>query len=101
MIGYANTVEDVENPGVWVETIEEYPYYGDLTSDYRKRVDATNTSNENIDMTNMVSIVADPYAMDNCSKMIYAVIRGHKWKITNVEIQYPRLILSIGGVYNG
>lgn len=99
-IGYVTTSESEDNPGVWVSNIIEKPYYGDLTGDYKKRQDGTGT-NDNINMTNVVSILADPYAINNCSNMAYATIRGTKWKITNIEVQFPRLILSIGGVYNG
>ena len=57
--------------------------------------------NDNILLANVVSILADPFAIENCSYMAYAEIMGTKWKISEVEVQYPRLILTIGGVWNG
>ena len=97
-IGYAVTGET--EPGVWEDTIVVRDYYGDLTSDRRKRQSSGNV-NDDINLANVISIIADPFAIENCSRMAYAEIMGAKWKITEVEVQYPRLILTIGGVYNG
>lgn len=97
-IGYAVTGET--EPGVWEDTIVVRDYYGDLTSDRRKRQSSGNINND-INLANVISIIADPFAIENCSHMAYAEIMGAKWKITEVEVQYPRLILTIGGVYNG
>lgn len=97
-IGYAVTGET--EPGVWEDTIVVRDYYGDLTSDRRKRQSSGNI-NDDINLANVISIIADPFAIENCSHMAYAEIMGAKWKITEVEVQYPRLILTIGGVYNG
>ena len=97
-IGYINTVE-VE-PGIWEEQIVERPYYGDLTRN-TSRYQTSGGVNDDINVSNNISIVADPYANENFQHMRYAEFMGAKWKITNVEIQYPRIILTIGGVYNG
>ncbi len=96
-IGYAVTVET--SPGVWDEQITERTYYGDLIRDTR-RLQSSETLNDNINIANEISIVADPFANENFYSMRYVVFRGAKWKISNVEVQYPRLILTIGGVYN-
>ena len=97
-IGYADNVE-VE-PGVWEDSIVEHPYYGDLNRNTRS-LQNSGGINDNINLSNEVSIVADPYASENFYKMRYVEFAGTKWKITNVEVKYPRLILSIGGVWNG
>lgn len=97
-IGYINTVE-VE-PGIWEEQIVERQYYGDLTRNV-SRYQTSGGVNDDINISNNISIVADPYANENFQHMRYAEFMGAKWKITNVEIQYPRIILTIGGVYNG
>ena len=97
-IGYADNVE-VE-PGVWEDSIVEYPYYGDLNRNTRS-LQNSGGINDNINLSNEISIVADPYASENFYKMRYVEFAGTKWKITNVEVKYPRLILSIGGVWNG
>lgn len=97
-VGYADTVETA--PGVWEEGITERMYFGDLTRNTR-RLQSSDTLNDDINVANEISIVADPFANQNFHKMRYVSFMGSKWKITNVEVQYPRLILTIGGVYNG
>lgn len=97
-IGYANTVET--KPGVCEEQIVERSYYGDLIRNTR-RLQSADQVNDNINISNEISIVADPYATNNFHTMRYAVFMGTKWKISNVEVSYPRLILTLGGVYNG
>lgn len=97
-IGYAVTEET--KPGVWEEKITERMYYGDLSRNTR-RLQPTERLNDNINIANEISIVADPFANENFHSMRYVEFMGAKWKITNVEVQYPRLILSVGGVYNG
>ena len=97
-IGYANTVET--KPGVYEEQIVERYYYGDLIRNTR-RLQSADQVNDNINISNEISIVADPYATNNFHTMRYAVFMGTKWKISNVEVSYPRLILTLGGVYNG
>lgn len=96
-IGYSDTVET--EPGVWEETITTREYFGDVTTDRRKR-QSNSEINTGINLNNVISIVADPFAIQNCSKMIYAEVMSSKWKITDVEVQYPRLVLTIGGVWN-
>lgn len=96
-IGYAVTVET--RPGVWEEQITERSYYGDLIRDTR-RLQSSEKLNDDISIANEISIVADPFANENFYSMRYIVFRGAKWKISNVEVQYPRLILTIGGIYN-
>lgn len=96
-IGYIETVE-VE-PGIWEEKLTVRPYYGDLTRN-TSRFQSSGGVNDDINISNNISIVADPYANENFQHMRYAEFMGAKWKITNVEIQYPRIILTIGGVYN-
>ena len=96
-VGYIETVE-VE-PGCWEEQTIERPYYGDLIRN-TSRYQSSGGVNDDITISNNISIVADPYANENFQHMRYVVFMGAKWKITNVEIQYPRIILTVGGVYN-
>ena len=97
-IGYAITSET--ESGIWEPTIVEKEYYGDLTTDRRKRQNSGEV-NDNINLANVISIIADPFAIQNCSYMAYAEVMGARWKISDIEVQYPRLILTVGGVYNG
>ena len=97
-IGYAETVEMA--PGIWEEKITEHEYFGDLLRNTR-RLQSASQVNDNIDISNEISIVADPYANENFHSMRYAEFGGTKWKISSVDVQYPRLNLTLGGVYNG
>lgn len=97
-IGYAKMVET--SPGVHDEQITERMYYGDLTRN-RRMLQTANQVNDNINIANEISIVADPYAYDNFHAMRYVEFMGARWKVTNVEVQPPRLILTVGGLYNG
>ena len=97
-VGYIKTVE-IE-PGIWEEQAIEHPYSGDLVRN-TSRYQSSGGVNEDISINNNISIVADPYANENFQHMRYVVFMGTKWKITNAEVQYPRIILTLGGVYNG
>ena len=98
-IGYAETTET--SPGVWKDHITERSYFGDVNRNNR-RLQPTEHLNDDINVSNEISIVADPYAINNFHSMRYVEFMGTKWKVSNVDAtQYPRLILSLGGVYNG
>ena len=97
-IGYAEQLETA--PGVWEEKIVERNYYGDVVRNYRK-LEPSGEVNDNINVSMEISIVADPYAIQNFHAMRYIEYMGSLWKLSNVEVNYPRLILQIGGLYNG
>lgn len=96
-IGYAETLET--SPGVWEEQITERNYYGDVMQTSR-RLQNSNGVNDNVVITNNISILSDPFANENFQSMRYVEYMGAKWKVSNVEIQYPRLILTLGELYN-
>ena len=98
IIGYAEMKETV--PGVWKEEIVKRNYYGDVIRNTR-RLQSADQINDNINVSNEISIVADPFANQNFHSMQYAAYMGSNWNITNVEVRPPRLILSLGGLYNG
>lgn len=98
IIGYAEQVETT--PGVWSERITERKYYGDVIRNNR-RLQSAGKLNDDINVGNEISIIADPFANNNFHSMRYVEFMGTKWKVTTVDVQYPRLILSLGGVYNG
>ena len=98
IIGFIKTEET--SPGVWTENVAERYYYGDVNRNTR-RWESSNNQNDNLNINNEISIVADPYAIQNFHAIKYAEWMGSLWKINSIDVQYPRLILSIGGVYNG
>lgn len=98
VIGYADTMETA--PGIWEEKITERKYFGELIRNTR-RSESSGNLNDNINISNEISILADPFANQNFHSMRYVEFMGTKWKISSVEVKYPRLILTVGGVYNG
>lgn len=96
-IGYATTVQ--KRPGVWVEEITEREYYGDVIRNTRK-LQASSNLNDDVEVSNQISIVSDAYAMENYFAMRYVTYMGTKWKVSTVDVQYPRLTLTLGGIYN-
>ena len=97
VIGFTETVET--EPDLWEDDIKEYHYAGDLVRNSR-RLESSNGTLDNINISNVISILADPYARENFHNIRYAEFRGTKWKVSNVEDKYPRLELTLGGVYN-
>ena len=97
-IGFAATEET--KPGVYKDKIVERIYSGDLLQ-YSSDNQSTDQLNDDINITNEISIIADPYANQNFRSMKYVEFMGGKWKIKKVKVNYPRLILTVGGVYNG
>lgn len=95
-IGYAETEEI--SPGVWKEQIVEHEYYGDLVRNTR-RLQTADKINDDIIVSNELSIVSDPYANQNFHAIRYVEFMGSKWKVSSVEVSYPRLILTLGGLY--
>lgn len=98
-IGFTETVETA--PGVWEEVLVPHNYYGDVVRNSRRYEPSSDKLNDNLNITNQFSIVADAYAYQNFHKMRYVEWMGAKWKITSVDAtNRPRLILEVGGVYN-
>lgn len=98
-IGFVTTEET--SPGVYTEKVVEREYYGDVLRNY-KRYENTSNYNPDITISNEISIVADPYAFETFFAMRYVKWMGTAWTISSVDAaEYPRLKLSIGGVYNG
>ena len=97
-IGYAISKETT--PGVWIEDIVERQYFGDVYRNTRK-LQSGNQVNDSIDISNEISILSDPFTNENFHSMRYVTYMGAKWKVSSVEVRYPRLILTVGGLYNG
>lgn len=97
-IGYAETVET--EPGVWIDHITEQNYTGDIIRNNR-RWNYNNSVNGEVNISNQISILSDPYIVANFQNIRYAEFMGSLWCVTDVEVQYPRLVLTLGGVYNG
>lgn len=98
VVGYAETKET--SPGIYEEVFVERTYSGDLNRNTR-RLESSGGVNDDVTIANEVSIMVDPYAYDNFHSIRYVEYRGTCWKVTNITDQFPRLLLTLGGVYNG
>lgn len=98
-VGYTNTVQRDDNSGVWVNDFVEFPYTGDVVRDTRK-LESGDKVNNDVSIANSISILADKYAIDHILNIRYVRWMDVLWIVTTVEVRYPRLILSLGGVFN-
>lgn len=98
-VGFVDTTET--SPGVWTEGVIERNYYGNVERNNFRWTPSQDSTNDDLTINSQISIVADPYAINNTHKMKYIEYMGAKWKITGVEPRHPRLLLTVGGVYNG
>lgn len=97
-VGYMTTVES--SPSVYEEKTIVHEYCGDVikaTSSWS----SASQENDNLKISNQISIVADPFALSNFQSIRFVEWMGVKWKVSNVSLEFPRLILTIGDVYNG
>lgn len=99
-IGYGTSVEDPTASGVWVDEITEFAYFGDVIRNTRK-LEPADQLNDNVSVGNSISILADQYAVEHFHDIRYVRWEGALWTVTTVEVRSPRLILSLGEVYNG
>jgi hypothetical protein len=98
-VGYA--IDQETSPGVWTEVITEKNYFGDVNRDARRLGPDSEQLNDDISLSNSFSLVADGYAIENIAAMRYVAWNGQKWIVTDVEVRRPRLILQVGGLWNG
>jgi len=98
VIGYAIQEETV--PGVWVDQIVEKYYRGDVLQNMN-RWQNSDKVNDDFIIDNKISIISDTFLYDNFQHIKYVQWMGTKWKVNRIEILRPRVIISIGGVYNG
>lgn len=98
VIGFGVTQETT--PGVYRDRIIERTYSGDVLSNSRT-LESSDQVNDNIGISNRISIIADPYANENFHAMRYVHFMGTRWKVRIADASsYPRIVLILGGVYN-
>ena len=99
-VGYGAITEQPPASGVWIDQITEVSYYGDVLRNTRKS-ESGDSLNNDISVGNSISIVADEYATVHFFNIKYVRWSGVLWTVSSVEVKSPRLVLSLGGVYNG
>lgn len=99
-VGYSETVETV--PGVWTTEDAVHEYYGDILRDTTRYAGNSNSTNDNLTVTTQISIVADSFAAEKFRFIKWVEYVGVKWAVDSVDpTQPPRLILTLGGEWNG
>lgn len=99
-VGFGKDEEVPPGSGVWKQQVTEMPYFGDITKNIRRGSTGENLATD-LSLNHIVSIVADDYAIQSLSFIKYVKWAGGVWAVTKVEAQRPRLLLTLGGVYNG
>lgn len=97
-VGYTPT--EVDDTGVATAKLVKRDYYGDVL-ELTSRWKDTENLNDDIHVSHRISILADPYAIQNFPYIKYVKWLGTCWEVSTVKVDYPRVILSLGGVYNG
>jgi hypothetical protein len=100
-IGFVETIEDPVGSGIWKEQPTERRYRGEVSRYSKRWSDNSQKVNPNLTITNTISIVADPYISNHLYALRYIKWLGGYWEIASAEVENPKIILSIGGVYNG
>lgn len=97
-IGYCETVET--EPSVYEEKIVERDCYGDLVRNTR-RLTGSDKVNDDMTLANTLSVIADPYIQEHFCDIRYVTMYGGKWKVTDASVNYPRIELTLGGLWHG
>lgn len=97
-IGFGHSVEKAK--GVWVDEITERVYRGDVVRASRRLEDGSYL-HKDVVLGNTITIVADPYTLDNLFAIRYAFWMNTRWTVNNVILVSPRIQLILGEVYNG
>jgi len=93
-------VDTETGKGIWESVITEYPYYGDVIRNSRQLVDGEKINNDRT-VGNTISIMADEHANQHFFAIKYVEWAGALWSVSDIEVRSPRLLLRLGGVYNG
>lgn len=100
-IGYVESLEDETKPGVWANKVTEREYFGDIIRQINRWSASSDSTIDDLSVDNQISIVSDTFAEEHIRFMRYIEFMGAKWKINSLEVRYPRIIVTMGGLYNG
>lgn len=100
IIGFVKTEEQPQGSGVWKQIVTHRKYKADVTR-ASKRIQTAQQVNNNITLNNELSILADPYLIENLYCITFIQFANAWWSVNSVTLDYPRITLEIGGVYNG
>ena len=99
-VGYSETVDN--GSGVWKPQDTDREYYGEVKRNATRWSGNSNSTNDDLTVNTQISIVADAFAIEKFHAIKWIEFMGVKWNVDNVDpTQPPRLILTLGGVWNG
>lgn len=100
-IGFINPDSYTEKkPGVYKPEVIEKSYFGEVLRHNRRNQDSGH-QNDNVTLSNQISILSDMYLQENWGMIAYILWNNVRWKVSRIEVNYPRIILDLGEVYNG
>lgn len=97
---YTDETDPINHPGVYNEVITEKLYSGEHMSTFSGSWRNGSKLNDDKTINTKISILADPFAQQHFNDIRYVWWLDKTWKVTNVEVQFPRLVLSVGDLYN-
>lgn len=98
-VAYDEQVKSEVEPDVWESAPKTVQYYGDVLKNYKSNQSSQDSTNGDISVSNQISILADPYLVNNFHKILWVTFGGAKWTVNSVEVRPPRLLLTIGSLY--
>lgn len=98
-VGYAERVQ--VRPGRWEDKIIEREFFGELVQKRYRNQSVPDQVHDDIRLNTDVEIIADAYLLENFSKIKYVCYGGGRWMVTGIEVDHPRIRLTLGGLYNG
>lgn len=96
LVGYV-TEEEI-SPGVWQPKNNSRKMRGDIIRQTSNNQNDMKVNNDTT-LSHRVSLVGDAYAFSNYYDIKWIDIDGYRWKVSSVEVQRPRIIVSLGGPY--
>lgn len=98
IVGYRESV--LLAPGSYGEKIVERPLRGTVEK-LSQKMEMGEKVNNDLSINNTLSLVADAYAREHFAAIVYVAWMGSLWTVSSVKVERPRLILQMGGIYNG
>lgn len=96
-VGYVTTTR---SGGVSEYIATERQYYGNELRSLRYFRQGESILGE-VSQQTRISVLADGYMLENYYDIRYLMKAGVAWTVSSVEVERPRLILTLGDRYNG
>lgn len=94
-------IDDVETEhGVYEPIVVVKAIKGSVVINHYQHQNSDKSTIDNVRITNQLSIVANQFLNEHISNLMYIEFQGVKWKVESFDIRPPRVVVSLGGVYN-